>query len=89
MKLIKRLKTLKTCPKCSGSGHILSYEHIENGICFKCYGTGSISEFTDIYEDEKKFDILATKDDEPNKYLDENGMFDPFACLMDLCKNEN
>lgn len=28
------------CPKCGGSGYIPGYEMIEQGVCFKCGGTG-------------------------------------------------
>jgi hypothetical protein len=27
-----------TCDRCNGSGYIPRYNHIENGICFKCRG---------------------------------------------------
>ena len=30
-----------TCDRCNGSGYIARYNHIENGICFKCRGVGS------------------------------------------------
>ena len=30
----------KVCPRCSGKGYINSYQHIQNGICFLCHGTG-------------------------------------------------
>ena len=26
------------CSRCSGSGYIHQYKHVQNGICFKCYG---------------------------------------------------
>lgn len=29
-----------TCKRCSGSGYLLQYRHIENGICFQCRGAG-------------------------------------------------
>jgi DnaJ-class molecular chaperone len=29
------------CSRCDGSGYIPKYQHIQNGICFKCWGTGS------------------------------------------------
>ena len=28
------------CPKCSGTGYIPGYEHVEGGVCFLCGGSG-------------------------------------------------
>lgn len=28
------------CSRCNGSGYLPQYEHVENGICFKCWGEG-------------------------------------------------
>lgn len=30
------------CDRCNGQGHIPKYNHISNGICFKCYGKKSV-----------------------------------------------
>jgi len=30
-----------SCSKCSGSGYLPSFSHIEDGICFSCHGTGN------------------------------------------------
>lgn len=30
------------CDRCHGKGFILEYKHIENGICFACYGIGHV-----------------------------------------------
>lgn len=32
-----------TCWKCGGAGRILTFSHVENGVCFTCYGTGKLS----------------------------------------------
>ena len=32
----------KVCPRCHGSGYLGKYNHIENGVCFRCNGVGSI-----------------------------------------------
>ena len=32
---------LESCDRCGGSGFISEYQHVENGICFKCRGIGS------------------------------------------------
>lgn len=32
------------CPKCGGTGYIPTYNHVEDGICFLCNGSGWISE---------------------------------------------
>lgn len=31
---------LNRCSRCNGFGYIPKYDHVENGICFKCYGVG-------------------------------------------------
>lgn len=33
---------IKQCDRCNGQGHIPKYNHISNGICFKCYGRNSV-----------------------------------------------
>ena len=30
------------CPRCSGKAIINAYMHVEQGVCFKCRGTGTI-----------------------------------------------
>lgn len=30
------------CNRCGGSGYIPEYKHVENGICFKCWGEGVV-----------------------------------------------
>jgi hypothetical protein len=32
----------KRCNRCSGSGYIHIYSHIDNGVCYKCHGSGEI-----------------------------------------------
>ena len=29
-----------TCDRCSGSGYLPQYNHVQNGVCFKCGGEG-------------------------------------------------
>ena len=31
------------CAKCSGSGRLLHYGHVMNGLCFACKGHGKVS----------------------------------------------
>ena len=39
----KRLiSNLIPCDRCGGSGYLPQYNHIEHGICFKCYGEGTV-----------------------------------------------
>lgn len=46
-------KNLKDCSKCNGIGYINAYRHVQNGICFNCWGFGGVLE-----ESEKNlFDI--------------------------------
>ena len=32
------------CGRCEGSGYIPKFNHVENGVCFKCYGAGFSAE---------------------------------------------
>lgn len=41
----KRLiSNLIPCSRCGGSGYLPQYSHVEHGICFKCYGEGTVIE---------------------------------------------
>lgn len=33
---------LETCDRCGGTGFLPQYNHVQNGICFKCHGTRKI-----------------------------------------------
>jgi hypothetical protein len=28
------------CPRCAGTGNVPSFAHVQNGLCFRCKGTG-------------------------------------------------
>ena len=32
----------KTCPKCAGAGVLHQYRHRSGGVCYRCYGAGSV-----------------------------------------------
>jgi hypothetical protein len=34
----KRIVNFDVCTRCSGVGHLPEYNHVQNGICFKCEG---------------------------------------------------
>jgi len=38
----KLISTLTPCDRCGGSGYLHQYNHVENGICFKCRGEGVV-----------------------------------------------
>lgn len=38
-----RLIEVRKCPKCNGRGWIGDFMHIENGLCFNCNGSGTIT----------------------------------------------
>jgi hypothetical protein len=38
------MKKLIDCDKCQGTGFIEAFQHIDNGTCYKCKGTGKINE---------------------------------------------
>ena len=31
-----------TCNRCGGAGYLPQYEHVEDGVCFKCWGEGAV-----------------------------------------------
>jgi len=31
---------VELCPKCQGTGNLPQYAHVQNGVCFRCSGTG-------------------------------------------------
>lgn len=36
------------CPKCDGRRRLECYKHVDNGICYRCMGTGKINTLTNI-----------------------------------------
>jgi hypothetical protein len=34
------LLKIQSCQRCGGNGYIPEYQHIQNGICFLCWGEG-------------------------------------------------
>jgi DnaJ-class molecular chaperone len=30
------------CPKCNGASHIERFNHVAQGVCFECHGTGAV-----------------------------------------------
>lgn len=38
------ISNLVPCSRCGGSGYLPQYSHVEHGICFKCYGEGTVIE---------------------------------------------
>ena len=36
------ISNLVPCNRCGGSGYLPQYSHVEHGICFKCYGEGTV-----------------------------------------------
>lgn len=69
------------CPKCGGRGYIPGYEMIDNGVCFKCRGSGeyghSWKEYTPEYAaklEERRIAREKKKAPERNaKILKDNG----------------
>lgn len=47
------------CPKCQGKGILPNYKHIEDGICFLCYGLGNVTQ-----EEYKAYEMEGIKADE-------------------------
>lgn len=36
----REIQDLEKCDRCGGKGYMPEYRHVENGVCFKCRGTG-------------------------------------------------
>lgn len=49
------------CDNCNGTGYIPHYNHVENGICFKCMGSGFVIEKQYSKEELKKKEQKANK----------------------------
>jgi hypothetical protein len=39
-KSLKSEVELNLCLRCNGNGYLHNYKHVQNGICFKCWGYG-------------------------------------------------
>ena len=69
------------CPKCNGLGRIGYYSYIDDGLCFKCGGTGIYitkwKEYTEEYQkilDERRLNKKKKASPEYNKkFLESNG----------------
>lgn len=49
-RLFRADREAKKCTRCNGNGYLLQYAHWENGICFKCNGTGEKGMGHDVQE---------------------------------------
>ena len=36
----QQVEMIGKCPKCGGYGYIPKYSHVQDGICFRCWGEG-------------------------------------------------
>ena len=56
------------CPKCGGTGYIPQYNHVEDGICFDCSGSGWIDkkEYEHMIEQQATRDIKRLSKQESN-----------------------
>jgi hypothetical protein len=43
------------CQNCKGKGKIDHYKHVEDGICFTCYGSGVQEVTEEVYNDYQEF----------------------------------
>ena len=34
-----------TCPRCNGQGRLPQFNHVQNGICFRCRGAKTVSNY--------------------------------------------
>ena len=79
------------CPKCSGTGYVRGYEHVQNGVCFLCGGSGVYEqvwkEMTPEYAQklaDRRLARAKVKSEETNKrFLDAFGFSaDGYAWLV-------
>jgi hypothetical protein len=52
------------CGKCGGSGYIPIYRHIQDGICFKCWGSGV--DMKELHEQLHLYTSKVEQDDRSN-----------------------
>lgn len=73
------------CPRCGGNGKLYEYRHIDEGVCYKCLGSGyfeqseTIKVLTDVYFDkltQKRNEKLLEKAKKVNKTFLINHGFD-------------
>lgn len=38
---VRGIENEEPCNKCPGTGYLEQYAHVENGLCFRCNGSGS------------------------------------------------
>lgn len=36
----RKIGCLNNCTRCQGTGYLEDYRHVQNGLCFQCWGTG-------------------------------------------------
>jgi hypothetical protein len=49
---------LKECPRCGGDGYLPQYSHVEDGVCFLCWGSG----YRELHFGTHAVDVIDTKD---------------------------
>lgn len=69
---------LDMCNKCNGTGFLKHYEHVNNGTCYSCNGTGGvgdidISQITNLGRELKKIESNGLKVALKNKGCDITG----------------
>lgn len=59
------MKTTYQCPRCSGTGTVNHFLHVENGVCFLCGGSGQVAKLPKskihIPEITKETEFIADK----------------------------
>lgn len=61
---------IHNCERCNGGGYIPEYSHVQDGICFSCWGTGSrifnssYPELNELLKTQIKLSICSSKKNE-------------------------
>lgn len=72
-----------SCKKCNGTGFIPEYKHIQDGICFSCWGTGKKFLYTNHPELNK---LLKTLIESNKSFLKQNELIKE---VTSLCQSYN
>ena len=67
------IKKVVSCCKCSGTGYIKGFSHIQNGVCFTCSGSGKVLSYKTSEQKQKNYELKQTiKELEEKKVLEDN-----------------
>lgn len=57
-----------TCPKCSGTGNLRHFAHVDNGRCFTCAGAGVVEIRPSTHRELSSFDLERARGEFRSSY---------------------